>query len=243
MEVMMLVLKMIGFWFVSMILSTTVHECGHVVGGLLEGWKFFYLVVGPVRIYRENLQDKIRVGIEKNVSLWGGIGGTIPAKKEDVKISSFGRILLAGPLASMILGVIAAVLGLLLHSLFFLMLMGVALGMGGSCLIPGIKTGILYNDGSRYYRIHRGGQEQAEEEAIFYAAFREYINPDAPYSEDSIQTLLRSKDVEFRYAAHYYAYENAKEAGNAEEMQAQIDAMNGMEKVPAAIRQIYAIEN
>ena len=235
MEIMVLLGKVLVFWVISMIIATMVHEMGHVVMGLLQGWKFYYLVIGPMRIYREDLNDRIHIGYEKNSALWGGVGATLPKTKEDAKLSIFGKILLAGPLASMILGVIAGVLGFVFHSVFFLLLMGCAIGMGGACMIPGVKTGLLYNDGSRFYRSRQGGQAQAEEEIVFHEAFRSYFEETKTPMKD-IETLRNSKDVEFRYLAECYAYENARQDGNEEEMKAIAEVMKNMKGVPAGVR-------
>ena len=107
--------------------------------------------------------------------------------------------------------------------------------MGGICLVPGIKTGILYNDGSRFYRSRQGGQVQAEEEIVFHEAFRSYYE-EAKMPEKDIETLRNSKDVEFRFLAECYAYENARVDGDEEKMNAIAEVMKNMDGVPAGVR-------
>src|SRR5579883_2023855 len=43
-----------------------VHECGHLLGGRLVGSRFMLLIVGPLRILRE--QRGISVGLHKNLA-------------------------------------------------------------------------------------------------------------------------------------------------------------------------------
>ena len=62
------------------LVSTLIHELGHVVCGLLHHWKLFVLVVGPVKFYRESkdlnyygyyysYRNAIREGNQEEVNL------------------------------------------------------------------------------------------------------------------------------------------------------------------------------
>ena len=81
MEVIIQVAKVLGYAVIGYFMSTIIHELGHVVCGLINRWKFYMLVVGPFKLYREDndLNKGIKFGIEKNPALWGGCGGTFPA--------------------------------------------------------------------------------------------------------------------------------------------------------------------
>ena len=63
------------------LVSAMIHEMGHVAYGLLHHWKLYMLVVGPMKLYRETLDSKLKIGIEKNPILWGGVGGTLPQEE------------------------------------------------------------------------------------------------------------------------------------------------------------------
>ena len=229
-------LQLFGWAFLSYFVSTVVHEWGHVIAGLVQGWKLIMITTGPLKLYRNDLTDKIRLGIEKNPLYWCGIGGTLPTKKEDAKIESYAGILLAGPVASIVLGIIAGVALIWYRPFFLVFLAPVALGMGLVCLIPGLKTGILYNDGTRYMRIRKEGAAHDEEKALFEASVLRSFDADSEYSEEGIEAMTASKDAEFRYLGHFYAYQNAKsrkdEAGMAKE-QAQMESLKN--NVPKSI--------
>ena len=74
--------------------STLIHELRHVVCGLIHHWKLFMMVVGPMKLYRENMDSKLKIGIEKNPLLWCGVGGTLPTKESEENVKVWGRILL-----------------------------------------------------------------------------------------------------------------------------------------------------
>jgi len=243
MEKVSLFILTMGYGFIAMFLSTIVHESGHAIAGVLQGWKFMQLVVGPFKLYRNDIHDRIHFGLEKNPVLWCGIGGAVPSCEEDADIEIFGRTLLAGPLASVILGIIVGIPGILTRSLFLLTWMAVSVGLGLFNMIPGImSTGILFNDGSRYYRIRKGGQEKAEEEAIFKCAMRVWETEEL-YRQEYIDAMLASERAEFRYLGHYYALLNAKSSGDETALKAHRELMEKMEKtVPSTIRDLCVIE-
>ena len=102
MELIQLVICCIICYFVSAL----VHELGHVVCGLLHHRKLFLLVVGPLKLYRESVDSKIKIGIEKNPLLWCGVGGTFPTKQSEENLNTWSQILLAGPLSSIVFGIV-----------------------------------------------------------------------------------------------------------------------------------------
>lgn len=237
MEKLVLILQTLGMGIVAYFCSTLVHEGGHVLCGILHNWKLYLLVVGPFKLYREKLEDeKVKLGIEKNPLLWCGVGGTLPRERSDENIKTFSKILLAGPLASMGLGIVMLVFFLLHHSLFLLLLALVPIAMGIACILPGVKTGILYNDGSRYLRIKRGGQESAEEKAVFEAIEVSLFDANGTYSREGIDAMIASKDVEFQYMGFYYAYLNAKKDQDQAAAEAQLANMERIrDKVPKMV--------
>jgi len=84
---------------VSLFLVLLLHECGHVLAGLLQRCRFELLIVGPLKIAREH--DKIRVGLNKSLALAGGIAATSPRDMSHMR-RRFIIIVLGGPLASLI---------------------------------------------------------------------------------------------------------------------------------------------
>ena len=122
------ILTVIIYALIAYFFSTTVHELGHVVCGLLHKWKLIMLVVGPFKLYLEDIHSGVRFGLEKNPALWGGCGGTFPAKDDDGVIDIFAKILLVGPLASLLLGTVFMTVIVLSKSDLALMIGLVSLG-------------------------------------------------------------------------------------------------------------------
>jgi len=191
------------------LISAMIHEMGHVACGLFHHWKLYMLVVGPMKLYRETMDSKIKIGIEKNPILWGGVGGTLPTKESEENIKVWRKILLAGPLTSIVFGILMLPVFIVTKNIFVLLLCLMPIAMGAMCIIPmKMKTGLLYNDGTRYNRLQSGGQEGAEERAIFrLIEVSLFGGEEAVYPEEYVEPLLASKDPDFQY----YGY-NASES-------------------------------
>lgn len=191
--------------------SAVIHEMGHVLCGLLHHWKLFMLVIGPMKLYRESMDAKLKVGIEKNPSLWAGCGGTLPRKESEENMEIWGKILLAGPFASILFGILMLPVFIVTKSMTVLLLCLMPIAMGAMCIIPSkMKTGILYNDGTRYKRLRNGGQEGAEERALFkLIEVSMFGGNEAIYPAELVEPLLASADPDLQYYGYHYSYVNA----------------------------------
>jgi len=65
------------------------HEHGHIMVGLMNGCKFYLLTVGSIGLKTYG-QGKVVLNYEKNILLRGGVGATLPKKKESVTLT-FGK--------------------------------------------------------------------------------------------------------------------------------------------------------
>ena len=206
------ILKVLVYAIIAYFISTIVHEMGHVTCGLLNKWRFWLLVVGPFKLYREDMNLKIRFGLEKDLTLWGGCGGTFPEKEDETAIETFAKILLAGPLASFILGVVFMIIFAFSKSELTLMIGMIGIAEGIACILPmNIKTGILYNDGSRFKRIVKGGKERDEENALLSIVIKTMLYGDkAVFEEEKLDILKCSDDVDLKYYGLFYSFLNAK---------------------------------
>jgi len=178
------------------IIGAFVHELGHVFIGLINGWKLTFLVVGPLGIRRDEHGD-IKIYFEKNVMLWGGVAGTLPTNEKENNIDIWKNILIAGPIASIILGLISIPLGLYLNNMFWGILGAMAIGMGIASVLPfPIKTGIGYIDGYRWKRLKNKSDNVGymEEVALFRFVEYEHFNKSFQnFDSDYIRFLKQSK--------------------------------------------------
>ena len=161
MEIFIIILASIFFY----VISCTVHELGHILMGIKEGFKFYLLVVGPFGFKRDE-NDKIVFYIEKDVTLWGGLGATLPTNDDADNYRKFGRVLLAGPFASIIFGLIWLPLAIITKNIFLILLSAMSLAIGIVCLLP-LRNGAFYTDGGRWLRMHKKEKTRAVEMAIW----------------------------------------------------------------------------
>jgi Peptidase family M50. len=207
-------------------ISGIVHELGHVLTGLANGWKFHLLVVGPLGI-KTNGQGKIKLYFEKHIAMWGGAGATIPDVSKPDNTKAWSKILLGGPLASMLMGVIFLPPGIITKNITLLLLGAMPLGMGIMCILPlPIKTGITYSDGWRWNRLHKGGQEADEEIALFKLMENEIAGENfSKIDYKHIESLLKSNETSLQYYGYYYKFKYYKSRNNEEEMKLAITQM------------------
>lgn len=230
----MFLFKLLFYSIICYFISSIVHELGHVIVGLINGWKFYMLVIGPFEWKRESLNEKVKFQIEKNVIMWGGMGGTFPTNDKENNLKIWSKVLIAGPLASIIMGITFLPIALITKNLFALLLSFMPLAMGIMCGLPiPIKTGFLYTDGGRWSRLRKTGQEADEEQALF-----KLMECSVLYGENvpktiniaTIEPLLKSKNAEFQYYGHYYMYQISKYQQDTEQMDLQLKYMKNLKK-------------
>lgn len=198
------------------LISGYLHECGHIIVGCICGWKFKMLVVGPLGIRRT--ENKLKIYFEKNMKYWCGVGLAVPVKDVDNNLQIWKKVLLGGPLFSSVFGMIFMVSGISfeIDFLFVIGIMSFAIGM--VCLIP-CKTGILYSDGGRLFRLNKSNSnEQKEEIALFHLALNEWIKGHRKLTVNDIEILISSSDNSLKYYGLYYGYKYFTEIGNLEQM-------------------------
>ena len=55
--------RMLCGWMIGTIVSLYIHELGHVMVGIANGWKLILLTVGPLKIYRNDVHEKVKPGL------------------------------------------------------------------------------------------------------------------------------------------------------------------------------------
>lgn len=211
-----IIIEMIVAWIVGFVISLYIHEIGHVCIGVLNGWKFFTLSVGPLKLYRNNIDEKIKLGFEHNILSWFGVGATVPKKTDEENLKIWSRILIAGPIFSIVCGVLFILLSIVFKKLFLLMFGLDSLAVGIVNIIPSsLRTGFFYNDGKRYRRIKAGGIEAEEEQEIMHIIEKAVIEgDDMRISEEECSTLIVSEDLIYRYYAYYNLYNSYNKIDN-----------------------------
>ena len=214
--------------------SGIIHELGHVITGLLHGWEFYIFIVGPIGIKKN--ENRLQLYFEKDVSLWGGAGGTFPSDEKADNMKILSRVLLAGPIASITAGFIFLLLGFIHFNMIFLLLGAITTAMGIGCLLP-LKTGIMYSDGKRWSRLHGEGQGKDEEIALYKMMIRSLFKKDAsPLEYDDFAPLLNAELPAIQYYGYYYLYEWYSIRNDEENKQKTLEKLHQMKKnVPKII--------
>ena len=225
------------------IISSAVHELGHILSGLIQRFKFYWLVVGPFGLKRDK-NDKIVFYFEKDVSLWGGLGAVIPTDDNVDNYKKFGRILLGGPMASIIFGVICLPIGLIENNTFLILLGVMPISMGIVSLMP-LRNGAFYTDGGRWLRMHKTEKTKAVEVAIWNLTQNAIIQGNyANVNFDEIKILINDEDIRTKYLGHYYAYcfyKDNENRLNSEKEKAELERMKG--KVPKQMVSMFSVDN
>lgn len=143
-----------------------IHELGHVVMGLLQGFRFELLVVGLLGIKRE--EEKIKIYLNKNFGYYGGLGLTVPKDDSSDNLRKFANVLLAGPIASIVFAVMCFFMVNYLANPYGVIVFTAGLASFGIFLATTIpsRSGMFYTDRKRYQRLMTAGKEQEVELAM-----------------------------------------------------------------------------
>lgn len=195
-------------------IAAIVHELGHIIVGVISGFKFYFFSVGPFGL-KSAKKGKIIFYIEKNITLWGGISATLPQNRDSVNFKKFQRVIIGGPIASILFGLIWTSVAVTNNIVFVLLMGAISLGMGIVCLLP-VRNGAFYTDGGRWLRMHKQGREKEVELAVWNITQSAIINGSYVNSDlDDIEILKRDDDSRTKYMGHYFAYCFYKDSGNS----------------------------
>lgn len=217
--------------FFGLITALTVHELGHLLTGLAQGFRFELFVVFLLGIKRTD--QGIRVYLNKNVGYMGGIAATIPTTTGPQNRMKLAYAVLAGPLASLLLTAICLLLLIFTRNIlwiFWLMAGTTSFGLFFATTIP-YKSGIFFTDRARFQRLISKGPEGKAEEALLDLIAKATIdNSYKNISLENTRLLQADKETFVRFWGYYYEYEYFKAHENpveAEKAKAQLVPLKG----------------
>ena len=175
-----------------------VHELGHLIAGLVQGFRFELFVIGPLGIKREN--RKIKIFLNKNIAHYGGLASTIPIEDKPENSRKLAIICLAGPIASVVLAIILGVVYVSFDFQFSKIILIGALASIGIFLVTTIpnKTGTFFTDRKRYQRLTSTGKERDVELAVLRII--------ANYGKDNSYSNVNPDDIEKMISDDHYKY-------------------------------------
>lgn len=190
--------------------AIVVHELGHLIAGLAQGFRFEMFIVGPLGIKREN--NKIKVYFNTNLQLFGGVASTIPVENKPENAKKFANVLLAGPLTSLVFAIILTILLVSLNLKSSKLMNIAALSSFGIFLATTLpaKSGMFFSDRKRYQRLTSKGYEREIELAVLriisiYGRDNSYLN----VNEEDIDKMISDENYHFfgLYTKLYYQLE------------------------------------
>lgn len=98
-------------------LCIILHELGHIIGGLIMGNEFVFVMAGPLKVSKE--EGKLQFELNKHINLSGGLAMTLPRKVEGFRLRRF-VVIFGGPFFSLL----SAVGCFLIYSLWWSSLSG-----------------------------------------------------------------------------------------------------------------------
>jgi len=217
--------------FIMLFFVIAIHELGHLITGLIQGFRFELFVIGPLGVKREN--DKIKFYLNKDIELYGGAASTSPIDTNPKNAKKFANLLLAGPIASLL---IAIVLGIVYYSSEFQFSKTLGIGALASfgiflaTTIPN-KTGIFFTDRKRYQRLTSIGIEREVELAVLriigiYGRDNSYINAD----ENDIEKMIG--DSNYKYFGLFTKLSYQYEKSGSFNLETKKEFENLSEKMP-----------
>ena len=240
-EVIPLFSMLVIYFFFGTVLSITIHELGHLIGGIVVGLEPLAVVIASCTVRFK--KDTWRPAFQWQKGFSGGLTICTPKGRHMSRLQSFIYVL-GGPVGSFLLGGMALWVGSWSHGLVALGAHCIALlsiVLGGYSLLPFTIKG-LQTDGIRILSILRGGRPY-EEMMAHFILFGQLMVDDTPEnsSDALINILLNSKKYspEWR-AGHNFAYIKSlyrKEVGQAEK---HLDSMcENSEDMFAILREPY----
>lgn len=199
------------------IFAIFLHELGHLMAGLIQGFKLQLFVVAFLGIKRED--DKVKFYFNKELQFFGGIAATSPQKITDNLKKQFAYILIAGPLSSLIFGALFLFLFSITDSIFnsSLGITGIiSSGLFIATTLP-TKSGVFFTDRKRMQRLLDKGRIGDIEYSFLKTTSQLLI--DAHYKNVSLKDLkmIQSDDEPIiQFWGHYYEFMHFDEMGEEE---------------------------
>lgn len=207
----------IGAIFSAMI-ALTVHELGHLIAGLIMGFRFELFVSGFLKIHR-NEQGKIKIGLNKDMSLFGGVAATIPVDPHADNRKKFAIVILSGPIASFLYMLICIFLVNFIAEPWKLLIAisaASSFGIFFGTVIPN-KSGFFFTDRKRFQRLISQSNDALVECSLLKLIAlqtKEASMKNADYQD--ILTMKSDKDPFIQYFALYYECMYHYDHGNDE---------------------------
>ncbi|MBI9033286.1 MAG: M50 family metallopeptidase [Bacteroidales bacterium] len=228
----------IGMIFISL----TVHELGHLITGLIHGFKFQLFVVGFLGVKRDENTDRVKVYFNTDFNYFGGVAATLPVDHQPGNIRKFANILIAGPLTSLFFAISCFVFSrfgpLSMQSIFssgslisFMIFLATT--------VPS-KSGVFFSDRKRYQRLTSKGKDSEVEMSLLTIMGTQ--NRDQSMRNVNISDIetLHSDDTPFlKFVGSYYNVLFQMGKNSKQLMEAKLEFEKLSKKIPASLVTLF----
>jgi hypothetical protein len=187
---------------VATVAVVVLHECGHLAGGLLAGFRFNTMAIGPLKV-----DDRFRLSIHRGTLAWsGGWVAMFPAAPDRLRWRAIALVA-AGPLTCIGVGTAGLLAGAIAGPGSAVFIVGCLLS--ALDLLP-VRAGAVTWDGWRIVSLLRNDVWARRWLALITVAaeFRSGVAPDElprPVIEDLVAVEDESVDTPIAHAVAYSA--------------------------------------
>ena len=239
---------------VIILLVLAIHEIGHVLAGILVGFEFRMITVGPFMLRKEATQpDKKQLRFRWNTRLntMGGLALCLPRSDNKLR-SNFIKFIAGGPLASLLLALLAGLVYWFFYrdtqAFFVRSFWQFTAFMSGAIFLTTIipmRSGGFFSDGARMLNLLRGGPKAEVDLAILTstAAATSGIRP-RDMNIASLQKILDSGyEHPFIPYLHLYLYAYLMDWGKSSEALVHLQkTVEQIDKIPAGYQATIWLE-
>lgn len=231
---------------VLIFIALATHEIGHLLGGLSQGMRFLLLIVGPFGWHASVSGTKFEWNT--NLALMGGIAAAVPTKFGAGLRRQLLVLILGGPIASLLLTIVAVVVASVSDprvTAYSIFVAATSFGIFVVTLIP-VRSGGFMSDGMQIIDVLRGGRAVVERSTLMQI-FTQSLNGVRPRDWDSsaIDRLSRmeSEDpLRSVGSALYLLYRAMDFRNDADTARYQKLLQDGVDGYPSGFRQAIYVE-
>lgn len=231
---------------VLIIVVLGMHEIGHLIGGISRGMRFLLLIVGPFGWHAS--VSGVRFEWNTNVALMGGLAATLPTAVGPNLRRQLLTMIASGPLASLLLSILAIALASFTDLRLTAYLTFVAVTSVGIFMVTLIPTnaGGFMSDGMQFIDVIRGGNAVIERSALMQI-FAQSLNGVRPRDWDTSAmdalSKIESEDPLRHSGAALYLLARAMDCQHSADIERyRVVLENSVDSFPSGFKQSVYVE-